>query len=264
MPGRVIMNVFKEPYPFRLIDSGQCNAFYNMALDTAILESVTKGASLPTLRFYSWKPAAVSIGYFQRLNDEVDRNACRSLGIDIVKRITGGGAVFHQHELTYSIVIPMTHPLADQAIGASFKRLCAPIVEGLRILGIKAHFSPSNDVHVGAKKISGNAQTRKMGSLLQHGTILLDIDLKLMFSLLRVSLQKIKRKEISDAAERVTSLRDLLGKNLDPNEVKSAFIEGFRRLLTLDLRGPQSPLPAEEERAQYLSAIAVEKGIDTC
>ena len=96
----------------RLLRTGVARGAFNMGLDEAVLGSVSEGRQPPTLRFYGWNPPTVSLGYFQGLDDEVDREACRAAGVDVVRRITGGGAVFHDDELTYSVVIPERHPLA--------------------------------------------------------------------------------------------------------------------------------------------------------
>ena len=148
-----------------------------MGLDEAILERRVRGhGSRRPCASTAGIPPTVTLGYFQGLSDEVDREACVRGGVDIVRRVTGGGAVFHDAELTYSIVLPETHPLARPGILDSYRVLCAGIVEGLSLLGLKGEFVPLNDVLVGGKKISGNAQTRKRGCMLQHGTILLDVD----------------------------------------------------------------------------------------
>ena len=95
---------------WRLLVTEGNSAFTNMAMDRAVLVANSKGKVPPTVRFYTWKPAAISIGYFQSLRDEVDLAECDKHGVDYVRRITGGGAVFHEKELTYSIVIPESHP----------------------------------------------------------------------------------------------------------------------------------------------------------
>ena len=159
-------------HKFRLLETGFHPAVFNMGLDEAILDSVSQGNCLPTLRFYGWIPPAVSLGYFQGLQEEIDIEACKALGIDVVRRITGGGAVFHHHEVTYSIVIPLGHSLARSGIIDSYRILLAGIVEGLAELGIQSEFAPINDIVSAGKKISGNAQTRKKGCILQHGTII--------------------------------------------------------------------------------------------
>jgi lipoate-protein ligase A len=242
------------PHPFRLLCTGAGNAFYNMALDEAILEAVAAGESPPTLRFYGWAPPAVSLGSSLVLEDEIDEAACRAEGVDVVRRISGGGAVFHHQELTYSIIMPVTHPLAaGQGIDASYGTLCAGIIEGLAILGLDARFQPINDLIVGGKKVSGNAQSRRRGCILQHGTVLLGLDLDLMFRLLKVAEEKLRRKHIADARLRVTSLADL-GCPLSFEDAHAPFIEGFRRALSLDFPGgPASrPTPGEEARAVEL------------
>jgi lipoate-protein ligase A len=241
-------------YSFRLLCTGAGNAFYNMALDESILESVSAGESPPTLRFYGWAPPAVSLGSSLILENEIDQGTCRAEGVDVVRRISGGGAVFHHKELTYSIIMPVSHPLAaGQEIDASYETLCGGVIAGLSILGLCAQFQPINDVIVGGKKVSGNAQSRRKGCILQHGTVLLGLDLDLMFRLLRVDEEKLRRKHIASARQRVTSLADL-GLPLSFDEAQVHFVEGFRRALSLDI--PPIPVihptPTEEARAQEL------------
>ena len=117
----------------RVLETGFAPAAFNMGLDEAILDAVAQGLQPPTLRFYAWKPRAVSLGYFQGYEDEVDAAACAARGVEVVRRVTGGGAVFHADELTYSIVLPETHPLAAGTILDTYRALCSGIVEGLEI-----------------------------------------------------------------------------------------------------------------------------------
>ncbi|MDR2536010.1 MAG: lipoate--protein ligase family protein [Treponema sp.] len=246
-------------HPFRLLNTGYHTGFYNMGLDEALLESVSQGASLPTLRFYGWNPPTVSVGYFQRLEEEADLESCKQRGVDVVRRISGGGAVFHHAELTYSIIMPIDHPLAGLTIRESYETLCAGPIQGLALLGASCEFAPINDILGGGKKISGNAQTRRMGCILQHGTILLDLDLDLMFELLRVPLIKMKDKTskasvIQDVKARVTSLKALLGRAVSYEETQSALTAGFRQALGLDFSVCSSSITsAEEARSQELS-----------
>ncbi|MFH1470632.1 MAG: lipoate--protein ligase family protein, partial [Candidatus Micrarchaeota archaeon] len=132
----------------RLLETGASDAFMNMAIDEVLMES-----SEPVLRLYSWKPPAVSIGYFQNLGEEVDSEACGKLGVDVVRRQTGGGAVFHDEELTYSF-ISREFP---KNILESYKWVCSGVIEGLATMGFGAEFAPLNDILVGGKKVSGNA-----------------------------------------------------------------------------------------------------------
>jgi len=244
----------------RILFTGYNNAFFNMGLDEAILGSVAAGSSPPTLRFYGWKPAAISLGYFQGINEEVDIQACRDRGIDVVRRVTGGGAVFHDAELTYSIVIPERHRLAPDSITDSYEILCAGIVQGLSILGVESKFVPINDIVSAGRKISGNAQTRKKGCLLQHGTILLDVDVEKMFSLLMVPKEKAKGKLIEDVKARVGSLSSILGRPVGFDETASAMEKGFISALDLD---PLREVPSEEELI-LASRLADEKFSQHC
>jgi lipoate-protein ligase A len=221
-----------------------------MGLDEALLNSVAEGRSLPTLRFYGWEPPAVSIGYFQGLHEEVDVDACRAAGVDVVRRITGGGAVFHHYEVTYSIVLPLSHQLARPNILDSYRLLLGGIIDGLALLGIEAEFAPINDIVTGGKKISGNAQTRKRGCILQHGTILLDVEADLMFSLLKVPQEKAKGKLIEDVKQRVTSVRHFFkNRSQTPifEETVDALKQGFASALELSL---VSSRPDEAELAE--------------
>jgi lipoate-protein ligase A len=190
---------------WRLIPLETHNAAMSMALDEALCESVKAGAA-PTIRFYRWQPSAVSIGYFQSLEEEVNLGECKALGVDYVRRRTGGGAVYHDYEgeITYSIAAPESF-FGD--IPASYKSICGCIVDALAVLGIPAEFKPVNDVVTAGKKISGSAQTRRGGVLLQHGTVLYDLDVRRMFSVLRVSAEKISDKMIAAVEERVTCVK---------------------------------------------------------
>ena len=218
-----------------------------MGLDEAILNAVSEGRQPPTLRLYGWAPAAVTLGYFQGLSDEVDQDACARAGVDVIRRVTGGGAVFHDEELTYSVVIPEGHPLARPDILDSYRVLCAGILEGLSRLGLEAEFVPLNDILVGGKKVSGNAQTRKRGCILQHGTVLLDADVDRMFSLLKVPSEKLKGKLIADVKERVTGIRSQLGRDVGLEEAVRVFAAGFAAALGVDFR---SEKPSPEETAE--------------
>jgi lipoyltransferase/lipoate-protein ligase len=220
---------------WRLLQTGFNTAFSNMAVDRAILVENSEGKVPPTVRFYGWIPPAISIGYFQSVAEEIDVNACEKLGIDYVRRMTGGGAVFHDKELTYSIVIPEAHPAIPKNILKSYGRICNALLQGLAQLGINGTYAPINDILVDGKKISGNAQTRKANTILQHGTILLDVDVDTMFSLLKVPNEKIKDKLIQDVKQRVTSIQQILGKKIRFEEVAEALKLGFEEEFDVEL-----------------------------
>lgn len=211
---------------WRLLNTGANDAFTNMAIDEAVAKLHAQTGK-PTVRFYSWKPPAISIGYFQSLKEEVDTQKCRELGVDVVRRITGGGAVFHDAELTYSFVCSEESGIVPKNILESYKKICNSLVLGFAHLGLQAGFVPLNDIIVNGKKISGNAQTRRERNVLQHGTILMEVDVEKMFSMLLVPNEKLKGKLIEDVKQRVTSLEKELGKKVSFEKLAGAMKKGF-------------------------------------
>jgi len=168
---------------WRLLNTGTLSGDLNMAVDQALLELYNLGLSPPTMRFYQWQPPAISIGYFQQ-PQTINFSLCSSLGIDVVRRPTGGRAVLHQNELTYSLIagtkegIPATLPEA-------YGLICKGLIAGFRLIGIEAKMgqerltssppdicflrSSISDIVCQGKKFVGSAQMWKGGSLLQHG-----------------------------------------------------------------------------------------------
>jgi len=224
-----------------------------MAIDESIMLAIKEGRSQPTLRFYRWNPSAVSIGTFQSMQEEVDVDYCRANNIDVIRRITGGGAVYHDYEgeITYSIILPKGHRLAPDDILDSYRLLCSGIIKGLEYLGIQSEFKPINDIISGTKKISGNAQTRRHSCLLQHGTTIFDLDVELMFTVLKVPQEKISDKMISDIKERVTSVRSILGPSVSLQDLREALQYGFSEALDIALV-PGSLSNDEREKVEEL------------
>ena len=220
---------------WRLLKTDFNTASTNMAIDRAVLVANSKSKVPPTVRFYGWKPPAISIGYFQSLKEEVDLDNCKRFGVDYVRRITGGGAVFHEDEMTYSIIIPESNPEIPKNIMDSYGRICGAIMKGLKHLGIESRYAPINDIITDGKKISGSAQTRKARTVLQHGTVLIDVDVDKMFSLLRVPNEKIKDKLIADVKQRVTSIKHVLGEEIPFKEVTGAMKAGFEEEFHVEL-----------------------------
>jgi lipoate---protein ligase len=186
----------------RTLETGYNSGAWNMALDEVLMNCINCRHNMPILRIYGWHPPTVSIGYFQSMDEEVDIKRCRQIGIDVVRRITGGGAVLHESELTYSFVTNV-YP---KNIMESYNLICEPIVMCINKLGFNAKFAPLNDIIVNGKKVSGNAQTRKKDTLLQHGTIILNVNVEKMFSVLKVPSEKVKDKMIEDVKGRVRGL----------------------------------------------------------
>jgi lipoate-protein ligase A len=209
---------------WRIIPLETMDAFSAMAFDEACCEHV-KGGGPPTIRFWKWQPSAVSIGYFQSIFDEVNIRKCEELGYHVVRRRTGGGAVFHDSkgEITYSVICP--EEMVSKDITESYRIICSWIVKGLENLGIKSEFMPVNDIIVSGKKISGNAQTRRSGILHMHGTILHDLDAETMFSVLKVTNEKIADKMIQNVKERVTRVLDHNPSSMEGSY--QALVKGF-------------------------------------
>jgi len=225
------------------------NCYYNMGLDRAILNAVSKKKAQNTIRFYRWQPSAVSIGYFQSMKKVVDIDKCKELGVDYVRRITGGGAVYHdfEGELTYSVNCLEENKKLPQEIMKIYEKICAGIIVGMQKLGIQAEFKPINDIVLKSsqKKISGNALTRREGVVLQHGTILRKVNLEKMFFVLKIPDEKYKTKIIPDekyktkmissAKERVSSLELELGTAPSFREIREALKAGFEETFEIDL-----------------------------
>jgi lipoate-protein ligase A len=218
-----------------------------MALDDALLEARARNEIGDCIRFFQFYPSTVTLGRFQSLKREVNIELCSKEGIGVVRRPTGGGTVFHDAngELTFSVVMGQTE--GTRTIRDAFIRICGGVVEGLRILGADATFSPVNDITVSGKKLSGSAQARRKDALLVHGTVMYDTDIQLLSRLLVVSKRKLEAKGVPSVEKRVTTLR-AEGLPYDLDTVSAALRRGFSSIL-----GPLEPaiLPA------HVSAMAL-------
>ncbi len=226
---------------WRLIPIETHNAFMNMAIDEAILKSRMENLVPNTIRLYQWCPSAVSIGRNQNLQDTVYVNNCRKLGIDIVRRNSGGGTVFHDQkgELTYSVTAQMQN-LEATNITEVYMSIYAAIADALRLLGIPADFNEGNqkncpNLTVSSRKISGSAQTVKRDIIQQHGTLLLDANLTLMFQLLRVKGVDNCSMATQIAQRKITSIKNELGHTVTPETVGHALMQGFKSIMKIHL-----------------------------
>lgn len=256
---------------WRLLHTGHADGATNMAVDEAILTMLAAGESPPTIRFYGWEPTTVSIGYFQDMEREVDLAACAGLGLGFIRRPTGGRAVLHDVEVTYSIVVSEQEPHIPPGITESYRVLSEGILTGLRSLGVAAEMvqvaerggatepaspacfdAPSwYEVAVNGKKMVGSAQTRKMGVVLQHGSILLDLDIEKLFAVLRFPSAKHRERAKARFVEKATSLRGELGNPLSFMETAAAVAKGFERAMGIVLE-PGSLTERECEVAEQL------------
>jgi lipoate-protein ligase A len=219
---------------WRLVWTGFSDAFTDMAIDEAILISRSRKTVPNTVRFYRWKPSAVSLGFSQQIEKEVEVDACKELGIDIVRRPTGGGAVFHDSdgELTYSVIADLGTIPSD--LMSSYSHIGQGIVLACKELGLEAQLSFDEtgrqcpNIIVSGKKISGGAQVRRGGTLLQHGTMLLDTNLELMTRVLKMG-QSMACMPLARLQTKVTTLRLLLGRTISFKELEDCMRTGFEK-----------------------------------
>jgi lipoate-protein ligase A len=242
---------------WRLLKLEVNDAFTNMAIDEAIVNARIKGIVPNTLRFYQWKPSAVSVGRFQDVFNEVHVDNCRQMNVDIVRRNSGGGTVYHdsQGEITYS-VIAKEEDFGTTDVIQAYNTICNGLIEAAKILGVKADFNkgdPKNcpNIAIDGKKISGSAQFHKGGVLLQHGTFLLEADLEKMFTFLRVPWAKTVRDVVCVAHDRLTSIKDTINKQVSTKEAYKALITGFQNAFREKL-DEGTLIPDEKEAAHKL------------
>lgn len=212
-----------------------------MAIDEAAFRARIENAVPNTLRLYRWKPSAVSVGRFQKVENEVQLDNCRKSGVDVVRRITGGGTVYHdsENEVTYSVVVSK-RDLQTEDIAEVYARIYAGLAEALKTLGASADFCKGDaktcpNLTVKGRKISGSAQSHRKGVVLQHGTLLVEVDLERMFTLLRVPWAKTCMEVVGVARRKITSIRNEVGRDVSVDEVNQALVQGFRTALNIDL-----------------------------
>ncbi len=247
---------------WRLLLHGSADGATNMAVDEAIGTSVAKGSSPPTIRFYSWFPATLSLGKNQPLS-EVDLSACKTAGYQVVRRPTGGRAVLHAREITYSVAAPPTDPRLAGGVLDAYRRLSLGLIEGLKLLGVDVEQAgpdaragedvsaacfevPSAyEISVKGRKLIGSAQRRAQGFVLQHGAIPLVGDVAEIADFLnlddeeRESLRKTLRK-------RATTLEEVLGRAVSFHRAAVALAAGFEIALNIELEVGE--LTSQEER----------------
>jgi lipoate---protein ligase len=225
---------------WRLLPLETKNAALNMAIDEAILNARVAGRVPNTLRFYRWQPSALSVGKNQNPEAEVYLDAAEQLGVDVVRRISGGGTVYHdfEGEVTYSVTAK-TSDFGTGDITAVYFKIYEAITDALRLLGIPADFSNGDakncpNLTVNGKKISGSSQTITRGVVLQHGTLLRGVDLPKMFTLLK--LKNASCTQAADIAKRkITSIQNELGHSVNAETIANALAQGFKAILKIQL-----------------------------
>ena len=237
---------------WRLLITGVAEGATNMAIDEAILRAAAEGCVLPTLRFYAWEPPCLSLGQAQS-SSEVDWAACAERGYTVVRRPTGGRAILHTDELTYSVTAPEDEPRVEGGIVESYRRLSEGLLQGLRLLGvpgIEAHhpeiqssISASNgsqspvcfqvpsmyEVTVAGKKLVGSAQVRRSGIVLQHGT------LPLVGDIARICDVLMSHPDKPRVRARAATVEVVLGRAVSFDQAVEAVARGMAAVLNLEL-----------------------------
>ena len=238
---------------WRVIEDEPKDGESNMAIDRAILASCELGLIPPTLRLYSWEKPTMTVGYAQDFLKEVDVNKCRNLGVQIVRRPTGGRALLHDHEVTYSFTAPIPHSIFPPSLLGAHKTIARALVEGLKEIGVNdatlalgeerdkdygAFHSPSClssinhfEIEVHGAKLVGSAQRRTKRAFLQHGSILLSLERTLLNSLFKYTTDKNRSRSMEILDNKVITLAEYLGKDVTHKEVFQALKRGFSRIL---------------------------------
>ena len=216
-------------YDWQLIHGGPLAPVLHVALDEALLDAVAAGTRKPTLRVWEWELPCVVIGRFQSLANEVDADAARELGINVVRRISGGGAMFMEggNCVTYSIYAPDAL-VAGMSFQESYAFFDQWVLDALAQVGIRAWYQPLNDITSSAGKIAGAAQAKRGKAVLHHVTMAYDIDAAKMLQVLRIGREKLSDKGTTSAQKRVDPLRSQTG--LSRGAVIECLIDTFRRM----------------------------------
>ena len=260
---------------WRFIDSNNRSPYYNMALDEALLEWHRKGEIPPTIRFYGWNPPTLSIGYFQKAEKEINFDKVKELGLGFVRRPTGGRGVLHDEELTYSVIVSEEYPNMPKTVTEAYRVISEGLLEGFRSLGLEAYFAiprseeeknslknprssvcfdaPSwYELVVEGRKIAGSAQTRQKGVILQHGSILLEIDEDKLFSVFNYPNDRVKERMQRAFRSKAVAINAIAGRKIPIEEAKEAFYKGFASALDIDLE----PYTLSEEEEAYVEELA--------
>ncbi|WP_338453179.1 biotin/lipoate A/B protein ligase family protein [Niallia oryzisoli] len=263
---------------WRFIDSGNCDPYYNMALDEALLDWHSQGKIPPTIRFYGWNPDTLSIGYFQKAKKEIDFVMLKKHNLGFVRRLTGGRGVLHGHELTYSVIVSEEYPEMPKNVTEAYRVISQGLLEGFKLLGLDAYFAvpkteeennslkkprSSNcfdvpswyELVVEGRKIAGSAQTRQKGVILQHGSILLDLDEDKVLSIFKYPSERVKEQMQRTFREKAVAINAIANRTIELKEVKEAFQKGFELGLNVELES--YVLTTEEER--YVQQLAKNK-----
>jgi lipoate-protein ligase A len=246
---------------WRLICDQPTTGARNMAVDEAILRAVAAGAQPPTLRLYAWSPACLSLGYGQRVAD-VDLSRLAARGWQLVRRLTGGRAILHTDELTYSVLLPADHPLGQGDVIESYRQISEALLHGLRLLGAQPAADPlvkriehvdavcfetpsHYEITVAGRKLVGSAQARKHGGILQHGTLPLTGNIARICDVLVYSDADARAASSAHVLARATTLETALARGVSWDTAAQAIIAGFAS--AFDLQFTVGALSSDED-----------------
>ena len=244
---------------WNFINTGSHDPYYNMAMDEALLNFVSRAEIDPVVRFYTWDPATLSVGYFQRLKKEIDIDKVKEKGFGLVRRQTGGRGVLHDKELTYSVIVPESHPNMPSTITEAYRVISEGLLEGFKLLGFDAYFAiprskeereklkqprsavcfdaPSwYELVVEGRKIAGSAQTRQKGVILQHGSLLQDVDVDELFDMFIFKNDRLKEKMKKAFVDKAVAINDISDRHISIEEMEKAFEEGFKKGLDIEFK----------------------------
>ncbi|MEB8126648.1 biotin/lipoate A/B protein ligase family protein [Staphylococcus succinus] len=244
---------------WNFINTGSNDPYYNMAMDEALLNFVSRGEIDPVIRFYTWNPATLSVGYFQRLTKEIDIEKVKEKGYGMVRRQTGGRGVLHDKELTYSVIVPESHPDMPSTVTEAYRVISEGLLEGFKLLGFDTYFAiprskeereklkqprsavcfdaPSwYELVVEGRKIAGSAQVRQKGVILQHGSLLQDVDVDDLFDMFKFKNDRLKDKMKQAFVEKAVAINDISNRHITIEDMEVAFEEGFRKGLNIDFK----------------------------
>lgn len=235
-------------HSWRFIDTEVNNGFINMAIDEAILEHYIQYGGPPTIRVYRWHPPALSLGASQSIG-EINLEQCRFLGIDIVRRPTGGKAVLHDVELTYSLVASSKEGFPNSIWGV-YNRIAQGLINAYRMLGVEVQIkrkgktgrinqvcfltATSADLLYDGRKVIGSAQKKKGDVFLQHGSLVISHDPELLFSLFNYPSDEVRKKGMTLFMNTTASLNSILGRGIHYEEIKQALWQGFQEAWEID------------------------------
>lgn len=219
---------------WRIIDTGLLSGAENMAWDEALLAARCQGLIPDTLRYLRFTPPVALVGYHQSVAEEIRTAYCQASGIQINRRVTGGGAIyFDEGQLGWELICSREALPGGPDLASTTRAVCQAAARGLKILGLDAEFRPRNDIEVDGRKISGTGAVLQENCLLFQGTLLIDVNLEHLIKALRIPTEKLNARELSSARERVTSLKEQLGFVPPLERVKEALEAGFREGLNL-------------------------------